>query len=147
MGSKHAQVQIPSCLYRTDSLQKAVPAAGTLPARSGGCPFRFFFSDRAGCFSDRARFSIRPAGSGRLHFFSDLRMFSIGPGLVLDRTGLVLDRTYKRQKPGPARVEGSQERLLKAQKTISTPHNSVLETQLPFQTSSWKVLKNGNVHS
>ena len=72
--------------------------------------------------SERKRFSIRPAGSG-----SDLRKFSIGPGLVLDRTGLVLDRTYKRQKSGPAKVEGSQERLLKAQKTISTPHNSVLE--------------------
>ena len=56
-------------------------------------PVGIRFSDRAGCFSDQKCFSIRPAGSGRLHFFSALRKFSIGPGLVLDRTGLVLDRT------------------------------------------------------
>ena len=81
----------------------------------GRPPVQSLFSDRARCFSDRKRFSIRPAGSGL-----DLRTFSMGPGLVLDRT-------YKRQKSGPVKVEGSQERLLKAQETISTPHNSVLE--------------------
>ena len=31
-------------------------------------------------------------------------------------------------------------------KTVSVPQNCVLDGPLPFQTSSWKVLKNGNVH-
>ena len=43
---------------------------------AGGRSFGFFFWDRAGCFSDRKPFSIRPAGSGQSF---------PGPAKVLDR--------------------------------------------------------------